>query len=98
MSNMKISSNLIYGNQNCGIYVDNQAMNIDISDNTILDSGEAGVCLNAAVHADYSGTTGDLDNVWIRNNLIKGSGEAIRLRRAPGKEIRGLLETGNVLA
>ena len=96
MSNVKISSNLIYGNRNCGIYVDNQAMNIDISDNTILDSGEAGVCLNAAVHADYSGTTGDLDNVWIRNNLIKGTGEAIRLRKAPGKEIRGLLETGNV--
>ena len=97
MSNLKICSNLIYSNQNCGVYVDNQAMNIDISDNTIIDSGEAGVCLNAAVHADYSGTTGNLDNVWVRNNLIKGSPEAIRLTKAAGKEIRGFVETGNTI-
>ena len=96
MTNVKIVSNLIYENHGSGVYVDNQAENIDIGGNTILDNREAGVRLHAAVHDVYSGTTGCLDAVSVHGNTLRGNGTDICLTGEEGRRIRGLCVADNL--
>lgn len=95
MQNMKISSNMIYDNAGCGVYLDNQADCIDVSDNMIRTNKEAAIRVHAGVHDTYSGTTGNMDHITIRNNDLVGNTQNILLTGEEGKRIRDLFVKGN---